>query len=115
MIEINRDKIYIEKKVRPMLFKVLKIMNKWKDMFPELNDSISKLLILMSLLHKKTGHIFSEIINGDRVISVPDIEYQFLEICGYFINKGILIKPVNKTLHDDIEKIVELTQELNYD
>lgn len=114
MIEIEHHKIYIKQYIRPILFKVLQTISKWKVMFPELNENIQQLIVKMSLLTKKRGHIFCEIINGDRVISVPSIEDQFLNICAHFIKKGVLIKPVNEELHNDIEIIINLTRDLTY-
>lgn len=114
MIEIEAHKIYIKHEFRPMLFKVLQIINKWQRLFPELNEPISTLMDKMSLLNGKTGHTFCEIINGERVISVPNIEFLFINICDSFIKKGVLIRPINKKLHTDIEKIIDLTKHLSY-
>lgn len=114
MIEIEAHKIYIKQEVRSTIFKVLQIINKWQKLFPELKEPIHNLMVKISLLNKKTGHTFCEIINGERVISVPNIEFLFINICDSFIKKGILIRPVNKKLHKDIEEIIDLTKDLSY-
>lgn len=114
MIEVSLDKVFIKNDIRHVLFKILYIIDKWKSLFPELSIRISKLMLAMSLLNKKTGHLFSQIKDGQRVFSIPSIEHQFVYICNHFIKKGVLIRPVNKKFNSDMEKVINLTKDLDY-
>lgn len=113
MLEFNPNTIFISNTTRPILFQVLQIIYKWKVLFPELKDNIHKILLSMNFLNKNKGYLYIEVINGKRIISAPDIQSKFINVCDSFVRKGVLIRPINKSLQNDINKIINLVKKLD--